>query len=364
MLKKISNIMIVILTGIFIFSFSILCIIKEPSAYSMSERRKLAQFPTINIETILSGKTAKQINDYVVDQFPFRDVLMNMHLSFSKDVLKKKDINKLYIRNDDALAMEYPLNQKSLQHASSLFSKIHQKYLKNANKVYFSIIPDKSYFLNDKDYLKLDYDTFFNEMKKQNQQMQYIDIIDHLCLEDYYQSDPHWRQEKIMDIAQLLGSHMNVEIEKNYDVIEVESLFHGSYYHQAPNILKPEKMYYLTNETIKNCNVYDHQNKQAISMYDFKKVNDKDPYEFYLSGPLSYITITNPKIKNGKELIVFRDSFGSSIAPLLATGYEKITLLDIRYLPSDTLGKYINFDAKDVLFLYNVSILNHSETLK
>ena len=61
---------------------------------------------------------------------------------------------------------------------------------------------------------------------------------------------------------------------------------------------------------------------------------------------------------------MFRDSFGSSLAPLLVDGYAKITLVDIRYISPALLDRFIAFDDQDVLFLYSVSILNSSETIK
>ena len=93
-----------------------------------------------------------------------------------------------------------------------------------------------------------------------------------------------------------------------------------------------------------------------------EKATGKDPYEIFLSGPISLITIENPNAKNGRELILFRDSFGSSIAPLFVEGYSKITLVDIRYLRADYLDKFIEFDDQDVLFLFSSLVLNNSET--
>ena len=94
-----------------------------------------------------------------------------------------------------------------------------------------------------------------------------------------------------------------------------------------------------------------------------KKANGKDPYEMYLSGPVSLITIENQDTTSDKELIIFRDSFASSITPLLIEAYSKITLVDIRYLRSDFLDKFIDFNHQDILFLYSSLVLNNSETL-
>ena len=77
----------------------------------------------------------------------------------------------------------------------------------------------------------------------------------------------------------------------------------------------------------------------------------------FLSGSVSLLTIENPNAKTDRELVIFRDSFASSLAPLLLDGYAKITLVDIRYLPSARLGSFLTFTDQDVLFLYSVNVL-------
>ena len=72
--------------------------------------------------------------------------------------------------------------------------------------------------------------------------------------------------------------------------------------------------------------------------------------EIFLGGSKSLISIENPNAKTDRELVMFRDSFGSSIAPLLAEDYAKITLVDIRYLPVERIGNYIDFKDQNVLF--------------
>lgn len=99
-------------------------------------------------------------------------------------------------------------------------------------------------------------------------------------------------------------------------------------------------------------------------MYDMEKAEGKDPYEMFLSGTRPILTIENPHVDNGEELIVFRDSFGSSLVPLLAKAYEKITILDIRYVNSSMLGQFVEFGDQDVLFLYSTMLLNSSLALK
>ena len=117
-------------------------------------------------------------------------------------------------------------------------------------------------------------------------------------------------------------------------------------------------------DVLENCIVYDYENRAENKIYDMEKTTGNDMYEIFLGGSKSLISIENPNAKTDRELVMFRDSFGSSIAPLLAEDYAKITLVDIRYLPVERIGNYIDFKDQDVLFLYSTSVLNHSETLK
>ena len=80
----------------------------------------------------------------------------------------------------------------------------------------------------------------------------------------------------------------------------------------------------------------------------------------FAGGSDALVTIENPDADTERELILFRDSFGSSIAPLFMAGYSKVTLVDIRYIQSSMLGQFIEFDDQDVLFLYSTLLLNNS----
>lgn len=360
------NRMIIFTTVFFLFAFAGWSWVKPADEISLSERRPLKQFPTVTAEHLLSGKFMEQFDAYAVDQFPLRESFRSLYSTVSLSLLGKSDIEGLYLKEDSAIAMEYPMRKDSLQHASKVFQRIYETCLKgNTEHIYFSFIPDKSYFLQgDSSALTMDYDDFFQTLKNLNPQMNYLDITPFLTLTNYYRTDPHWRQETLIEVANHLAASMGVSVSDDFQEQVFTENFRGAYAGQAAKSLPGEPLCYLTSPNLQQCTIFDHQNNQEISMYDFEKGNGKDPYELFLSGSLSYITIENPTAQTDKELILFRDSFGSSIAPLLATGYQKITLLDIRYLPSYSLPEQIDFENKDVLFLYSTSVLNHSETLK
>ena len=76
------------------------------------------------------------------------------------------------------------------------------------------------------------------------------------------------------------------------------------------------------------------------------------------------LTIYNNLASSDDELIVFRDSYGSSLVPLLISSYKKITVIDTRYISSNILDNYVEFKGQDILFLHSVSTINNSFTVK
>ncbi len=340
------------------------CLFAPKQEISESERRKLKQFPEITWDRVISGKFMSEFEEYAADQFPLRETFRMLKANLVLNVFGQSDNNDLFVKEGHVVKKEYPLNEDSLRRAAKIFQTLYDNQIAGKGcAVYYSLIPDKNYFLGE-DHLQMDYEKFESVMAESLSGMTYIDIMDLLEADDYYKTDTHWRQECIVDVAEELADKMGADVRADYQLREAEKPFYGVYYGQAALKMEPDELAYLTNDVLEACKVFDYQNNKEISVYDLEKAEGMDPYEIFLSGPLSLIEITNPNADTDKELVIFRDSFGSAAAPLLVQGYAKITLMDIRYLPSVQAEKFIDFQGQDVLFLYSTSVLNHSETIK
>ena len=146
--------------------------------------------------------------------------------------------------------------------------------------------------------------------------------------------------------------------------MEVASDFEGAYYVNIMHDVSSDKIYYLTNDLLDSLSSYNYETKRYNKLYDLEKINSIDKYDIFLSGPVSIIEVNNDDAINDKTLIVFRDSFASSIAPLLAMDVKKLVLIDTRYINSDLLGNYVDFNNADILFMYSCDILNNSFSFK
>ena len=155
---------------------------------------------------------------------------------------------------------------------------------------------------------------------------------------------------------------MNFNISNSFTEKELTS-FNGVYSSQLPINTSSDAIKILTNNVIQNSHVYNYETKETTDIYDMTKINSLDKYDVYLSGTTPLITITNDLGEN-KELIIFRDSYASSLVPLLTEGYKKITLVDTRYISSKVLNEFIDFDNKDILFMYSTLLINDSSSIR
>lgn len=363
-MKNFKNTLLIALTAVIIFGFSLIFLLSKSNDYSYSERRALAKAPKPTSEAIMSGSFMSDFEDYTLDQFPFRDSFRAIKANALKYGFLQKDNHKIYLKDGYLSKLEYPENNDKTEISLNKLNEVYQKQLQNTDcKLYLSIIPDKNYFLAPLGgYPTIDYNAYTSNIKSRLDFAEYIDIFDCLGIESYYCTDQHWRQEKIVNVAQRLTSSMGSEISTEFNSNKLENPFYGAYYGQAALKVKPDELYYLTNKATEACTVTSYNTGKAVSasVYDLEKANGRDPYEMFLCGSDALVTIENPQAKSDKELVIFRDSFTSSLAPLMISGYKKITLIDLRYLRSDMISYFVKFDNQDVLFLYSTLVFNNN----
>ena len=341
-----------------------------PQETSLSERRPLEQFPKLTVNTVLSGSFTDNFEDYVTDQFPLRDSFRSLKAITHRYALLQLDNNDIYLADGYLTKQEYPLQESEVAAAVSRLQKVYDLYLKDTgSKLYVSVIPDKGYYLGNKSgHLTLDYEALFTQVKAGLPQATYIDITDRLSLENYYYTDTHWRQETLLPVAEKLCEALSMPAPEGLTPETVTEEFHGVYYGQAALPLQPENLTVLKGATDDyKVGIHNGQSFAPVAysgVYDLEKLGSKEPYDVFLSGPQSLLQITNPNATTDRELIIFRDSFGSSIAPLLVSQYKTVTLVDIRYLETAKLKFFMDFHGQDVLFLYSALVLNGGSTLK
>ncbi len=366
-MKNVKSVLQTVLVGVFVLALSLSCWLKPASADSTTERRPLAQFPNVTFDSIFNAAEGNsfmsQFEEYTLDQFPLRDSLRTLKALSALYVYQLSDNNGYYVSDGIISKTDHVIRSESIEYATGRLQTLYEQKLKdNASNIYLSIIPDKNSFTApDSGHLSLDNEAFIRSVCEKMPYASYIDITPLLSAEEYYATDTHWRQEAIIDVADTLADAMGVALPTEYTENTLDKPFYGVYYGQAAMPVAPDTLKWLTNETINSLTAFNHGTQSANAIYDLEKAQGKDPYEIFLSGgKTAPITITNPNAASDKELIIFRDSFGSSIAPLLAQGYQSVTLIDLRETMQGAIDLVTDVQGKDVLFLYSTLVLNNN----
>lgn len=353
-----------------VFLLSLVCVpvaafLLPDQAVSKTERRKLAKKPIFTVAAFWDGTYMEQLETYFSEQFPVRDGLRTVKAETETALLGKADTNGYFKVEDGIYHLEAELNEKNVGRVADSIEKLCTEQFQNAD-CYVAVIPDKNYYLADKQYPILDYARLDEMIQAEIPSAQKINLYDKLHLEDYYRTDLHWKQEKITDVVDTLVQSMGQQTNTISDGWQIATEdFVGAYGAASAWKTTPDKMIYRTDPSIERMQVYDYERKQNVSVYAPEKIGGMDDYDFYLWGARALLTIQNPECHNGKKLLLFRDSFGSSIAPLLAEYYEEVTLVDLRYVSaSHALELLGDTEYQDVLFLYSAPILNHGDSLR
>lgn len=336
-----------------IYGLFILNIILPKENISYDERRYLKDFPSLSMRKISNGKYFKDLDDYIVDNFAFRSVFRRINVFYNFNIINKNDYNGYYVLGD----YTYKIDKLNYDKVISFTNKINNldRYFDNSN-VFFSVIPDKSYYMENNYSIDFDYLEKII-LENINSNYRYIAISDELELDSYYYSDIHWRGDKLDKVVSRISEYLNIEKFDNLDKNTIDN-FKGSYYGNVIGFSKLDKLVYLDNEIINSCSLDDGE-----GVYRLDKLKGLDFYDIYLGGNKALIKINND-MGEDRELIVFGDSFSRSIVPLLLKSYKNITIVDLRFIDSRELDNYIDFNNKDVLLLYSSTIINSSDIIK
>lgn len=361
-LEKIKYAAIAAVFLLVIFGFSIAGIFYKAPNPLQSERRTPASFPEFSFDSVKSASFMDGLEDYLIDNFPLREEFRVVKAAALFNVFRQSDNNGVYESDGYLSKLELSYEDRMVALAGQKFERLRSGFLSELN-VYLAIIPDKNYFLaSTKGYPSYDYDGFVTLLRERTPNLRYIDIFDTLRLEDFYKTDLHWDQSRISAVIDRLSSGMGFERADTDYVAHTLDNFKGSFAGQLAYPVELDTLTYLTSRTLDAAKVYVLNDKTGEyaprPMYDEANFGHVDPYDIFLDGPTTIIKIVNEKCESGRHLVLFRDSFGSSAAPLMVDGYSEIYVVDLRYASSSLLETFTDVrPGDDALFLYSTTVL-------
>jgi len=343
----------------FIGTFLVLNFVIPEPAILVSERRIPAKFPELTLDAVMTGTFMSGFDDYAADRFVFRDTFRMIHAFQILDVYQQTDKSGLYRCNAVGLGEFRRVNTVSFRQTSERIQRAAALVADANINVYYSIVPDKSVFA-DRYYPGFDLSTAEPILNEVLGSYNYIRVMESLSADMFYRTDLHWDQSKISGVTSHLLASMGANPTlSNFPVVTVGN-WNGVYAGQMALPVPPDVMTYVD---IPGLNVK-YLNDRTLEfddgpLYDLDRFNGVDPYDIFLRGPQPVIIIENPTVPE-RELYLFRDSFGSSLAPLMMEAYSKITVIDLRYINLQILDQFVEFTpGSDALFILSSQIFNN-----
>ncbi len=361
--------------SIFIFSFLVLMlfhILQPVQEYSEIENRYLQKFPEISVKSIFSGEYMSDVENFLNDHFFGRNFFVSLK-SKIEYLTGKKENNGVYVCSDDYL-IEKPQNYDEELVAENI------QAIKNLEKtgrfhVNVAVVPPAYEILQEKLPKNVYRDTVIrlnNDLKNafKGTEIGYSDTTKILkkYKEDYlyYKTDHHLTAHGSFVVYHGLSKMLGYEAmkEDSFNVSDVSRSFYGTTYSKSLMKASPDVITeYKPLETPRFKVRFPYEGAEADSMYFPAHLTEKDKYSYYLDGNHALTVVESPN-KNGKHMVVFKDSYAHSIVPFLANHYETIHMIDLRYYNDDFIKYMADNDIKDVLFLYSAPTFMSDESIQ
>ena len=331
--------------------------------YSPVEKRELQTRPEISITKVLDGRFQKKYESYLRDQFPGRD----HWVSFQTDMelfMGKNEIHNVYIGKNHYLLEHYTEKEFDPQQISKNLQALEKfvgKAKQNAD-VHVMMVPTKSWVLREKlpafapHYKEQKfYDALQQKLEKEDVLISVEPVLDaHKEEEIYYRTDHHWTTlgawYAYEQYTKAVGGDLQrAQGKKKFRCISKD--FYGTTYAKINYARQADKIE-IYEPADKLRVVYNMGEKKTKTLYDFSFLKTADQYSVFTGGNQAVLEITGG-IKNGKTLLLIKDSFANSILPFLAEDYEKLFVVDLRQLNVSGDRLLEMFSPTDILILYN-----------
>lgn len=171
----------------------------------------------------------------------------------------------------------------------------------------------------------------------------------------YFRTDHHW--------TALGAYYAYVEFCKSYGIEPVDisvyetgriEPFLGTFYQSSRDAAlraTPDYVEYYMVDTPCTVTRYDAYGQgYAAKLYYTYVKGEGNSYLAFLGGDFPYMKVQTEN-KNGKKLMVFKESYGNALVPFLAPHFEEIHIADIRYFPYNAVNFAGQYGITDILFI-------------
>lgn len=350
-----------------LFVFAFLFFVLPKSEYSANEKRVLSKAPVFSIAAVSDGSFMKEFESYLEDHFPFRDLFVGIN-SYFKLMLGENGASGIYKCKDGYLIAKQDSvdTDRARKNINTLL-----EFASGVNLPYYMItVPSAGYMMND----------VLPKLHTEYADGKITDICASLCEKGrfidvrpvfeksrddtqlYYKTDHHLTSRGAMLMYGEFCRYTGIE-QKTFTLTHTEGGFYGTAYSKSGLWLtKPDEIeIWKSDNTSFSVTVTDgEESREYNGLYFTSHLEEPDKYPVFLDGNHAIVKVKNGECKNGKRLLIIKDSFAHCFATFLIENYEEICMIDLRYYRQSVRDVIEGEKLNELLFLYGAENLASS----
>ena len=359
MKTKKTDVLTLVIFLAFVFGMLGMYFLLPGQTFSEKEKRYLANAPELTWESLLSGEYGQQVETYLADHIPGRDLLVGLAAYY--DLLTGRQVTKdVYVAEGDRL-VEAPVawNEAAAQKNMNAINTFAQTI---GRPVDLMIVPSAGYILQDTvQGIKDPYtdDSIIDGIYAMaGENVTCRDLVSAFASAEnkqdlYYRTDHHWTSlgahTAYSAYMQMLGREF---LAQDAFTVEQYGDFYGSNYSRSGLWLTPGENVELW-KTDASLTVTNGENSSVHDgVFYPERLEELDKYTVYLDGNHSTVRIENPEGEG--KILVIRDSYANCLGTFLANSYETVVMVDLRYYKKPVSELLASEDFDDVLVCYSI----------
>lgn len=399
------SVLTVIVFFLVVYGIAAVSVVGEDKGYSAVENRVLQKFPKVSKKRIMNGKFQETYEVYLSDQFPARDAWIQVK-SQAERLAGKTESNGVYFGKKGYLLEKYTKEdfdkkqvRKNVRALKTFVEGLQKEGM--ADHVKVMMVPSKTKVYHE--YLpafaqSYDEDKLYGKLLEALPEGVLVPVEETLLSHKeeplYYRNDHHWttlgawygyeayllacgeleeapleknavengvkngqagKENGTVEEKQgeMKGKGRREEAERKKQALKTVSTdFLGTTYSKV-NMYKQKDEIAVYEPEGEFSVVYNLGEKTEDTFYQWEFLEKKDQYSVFSGGNQGVLEITGGR-KNGRTLMLVKDSFANCMVPFLMEDYEKVVVLDMRQLNVGLSRLVRMYQPTDVLVLYNL----------
>lgn len=349
---------ILFLGALAFFALGLLLLPKK--TFSASERRYLADAPMLKNADFVHWDMDDAVEDYLADHLPLRDFFVGLDAYAA--LLSGRQVGREIWRTREGALVE----------AAAAFGQ--EAFMENLDRVaafaadhalsaVVLAVPSAGYA--ERDALPAQLSALYADAEmfsilRARTDLHLVDLetaFSEAGAENYYKTDHHW------NAAGVYAAYLRY-MEQTGRTALGQSAFHMTDYAGFTGTTRSRAALWLTpadtlTATLPDADVTVTFSEAPDTVYQTlfftEYLEGTDWYAAFLGNNHGLVTIENRASKSDGVLLILRDSFASSLAPLLVPHFRTVLLVDLRYYRQPVSELVSEYDVTELLLVYAIS---------